>query len=214
MTGFVPATPGTSSGPPPGWYKDPSGAPALRWWDGRQWTAHARPNDPPAPAGQEPGGRHRGSASALDSQASWLAGARQGHPPASTPRPSARSPQAVTESSQSAVAAPGSGACRDRSPASGSPVKYRDPEIRANRGTRGGTLRFRYFNAACYLFTGLIILGLQAKIGWDFKLTLFGIAAIAYSGWVGLTKRSYWYGGISYTIPILAIIFAFFEAKQ
>ncbi|MEX1365516.1 MAG: DUF2510 domain-containing protein [Nannocystaceae bacterium] len=23
---------------PPGWYPDPSGAPAMRWFDGRQWT--------------------------------------------------------------------------------------------------------------------------------------------------------------------------------
>jgi len=214
MTGYVPGAPGTSSGPPPGWYNDPGGAPALRWWDGRQWTANARPYDLPAPAGQEPGGRHRGSASVHDSGASWLAdapaGPSSGITSASRPRP----PEAVTESSQSAVAAPGSGACRDRSPASGSPVKYRDPEIRANRGTRGGTSRFRYFNATCYLVTGLIILGLQAKTGWDFKLTLFGIAAIAYSGWVGLTKRSYWSAGISYTLPILAIIFAFFEATH
>lgn len=69
-------------------------------------------------------------------------------------------------------------------------------------------MKFRYFNAACYLVTGLVLLGLEAKTGWDFKIVLIALAAIAYSAWVGLTKRSYWYGGISYTIPVLAIIYA------
>jgi hypothetical protein len=26
--------------PPPGWYSDPSGSFAWRWWDGRAWTSH------------------------------------------------------------------------------------------------------------------------------------------------------------------------------
>jgi hypothetical protein len=25
---------------PPGWYQDPSGQAALRWWDGYNWTGH------------------------------------------------------------------------------------------------------------------------------------------------------------------------------
>ena len=29
--------------PPPGWYPDPAGLQALRWWDGTQWGAHTRP---------------------------------------------------------------------------------------------------------------------------------------------------------------------------
>ncbi|QWY84735.1 hypothetical protein SEA_YUNGMONEY_49 [Gordonia phage YungMoney] len=29
-----------TSGPPPGWYADPDGAAAQRWWDGREWTEH------------------------------------------------------------------------------------------------------------------------------------------------------------------------------
>ncbi|MFV8317097.1 DUF2510 domain-containing protein [Mycobacterium sp. 23] len=33
---------------PPGWYPDPSGARAWRWWDGRCWTVY-RVADPPAP---------------------------------------------------------------------------------------------------------------------------------------------------------------------
>lgn len=26
-----------------GWYRDPSGAPLDRWWDGGQWTPHTQP---------------------------------------------------------------------------------------------------------------------------------------------------------------------------
>ena len=33
--------------PPSGWYADPSGAHASRWWDGAGWTDHVRP-EPPA----------------------------------------------------------------------------------------------------------------------------------------------------------------------
>lgn len=29
-----------SSGPPPGWYQDPSAQATLRWWDGYRWTGH------------------------------------------------------------------------------------------------------------------------------------------------------------------------------
>jgi hypothetical protein len=71
-------------------------------------------------------------------------------------------------------------------------------------------VKFRTFNAACYLVTGIVLLALEAKVGWDIKLTLIALAAIAYSGWVGLTKRSYWYGSLSYTVPVLAIIYRFF----
>jgi len=31
--------------PPPGWYRDPSGSFAWRWWDGRAWTSHVAPRD-------------------------------------------------------------------------------------------------------------------------------------------------------------------------
>jgi hypothetical protein len=35
----VPAAPQV----PPGWYPDPHGAPAQRWWDGAGWSAHTAP---------------------------------------------------------------------------------------------------------------------------------------------------------------------------
>lgn len=34
---------------PAGWYGDPSGLPAQRWWDGRQWTDHIQPGGAPTP---------------------------------------------------------------------------------------------------------------------------------------------------------------------
>ncbi|WP_203682812.1 DUF2510 domain-containing protein [Actinoplanes siamensis] len=33
----------TSAAQPAGWYADPSGLPAIRWWDGQQWTDHLQP---------------------------------------------------------------------------------------------------------------------------------------------------------------------------
>jgi hypothetical protein len=36
------AQPPSGPYPPPGWYRAPEG-PFERWWDGSQWTAHARP---------------------------------------------------------------------------------------------------------------------------------------------------------------------------
>lgn len=35
--------------PPPGWYPDPAGEKAWRWWDGGRWTEHA--SDPATPNG-------------------------------------------------------------------------------------------------------------------------------------------------------------------
>lgn len=34
-------------GAPPGWYPDPQQPAMLRWWDGRVWTAHRQPPQPP-----------------------------------------------------------------------------------------------------------------------------------------------------------------------
>lgn len=42
-------------GPPPGWYPDPSGQQAWRWWDGYQWTGYASdPVGPPVAAHAAP----------------------------------------------------------------------------------------------------------------------------------------------------------------
>lgn len=42
---------GAPAAPPPGWYPDPYGPLAVRWWDGAQWTAHAQllPEQAPRP---------------------------------------------------------------------------------------------------------------------------------------------------------------------
>ncbi|MFC3381229.1 DUF2510 domain-containing protein [Couchioplanes azureus] len=37
-----------------GWYHDPSGLPAQRWWDGYAWTAHTRPFVAQMPAPTRP----------------------------------------------------------------------------------------------------------------------------------------------------------------
>jgi hypothetical protein len=39
-------------GAPPGWYDDPTGSGAQRWWDGQRWTDHRRGAQAPA---QHPG---------------------------------------------------------------------------------------------------------------------------------------------------------------
>lgn len=41
--------PQPSPAAPAGWYADPSGLPALRWWDGQEWTSHVQPGAVGAP---------------------------------------------------------------------------------------------------------------------------------------------------------------------
>jgi hypothetical protein len=36
--------------PLPGWYRDPSGGPGVRYWDGQDWTIVAPPGTPPPPS--------------------------------------------------------------------------------------------------------------------------------------------------------------------
>jgi hypothetical protein len=54
-----PAAPPVPPGIAPGWYPDPQGLPAQRWWDGTAWSEHSAPfaaSFPPPPAP----GRYRG----------------------------------------------------------------------------------------------------------------------------------------------------------
>jgi hypothetical protein len=44
----------TDQGVPTGWYADPNGNPAQRYWDGEQWTEQTRPQ-PPSPRAAAPG---------------------------------------------------------------------------------------------------------------------------------------------------------------
>jgi Protein of unknown function (DUF2510) len=50
--------PDTPIGPPAGWYPDPAGGQAIRWWDGNGWTVHQAfwaPNVPdPGPTAPRP----------------------------------------------------------------------------------------------------------------------------------------------------------------
>jgi uncharacterized protein YxjI len=41
--------------PPPGWYADPSGQHASRWWDGNSWTEHTQDGPPPGQQQQQQG---------------------------------------------------------------------------------------------------------------------------------------------------------------
>jgi uncharacterized RDD family membrane protein YckC len=40
--GVAPVPAAAAAAPAANWYPDPSGAPVMRWWDGRNWTPHTR----------------------------------------------------------------------------------------------------------------------------------------------------------------------------
>jgi hypothetical protein len=43
-----------TGGTPPGWYPNPTGAPGIRYFDGRDWTAFHRADPPAAPSAPQP----------------------------------------------------------------------------------------------------------------------------------------------------------------
>jgi hypothetical protein len=57
--------------PPAGWYADPSGQPAWRWWAGDQWSGHLAPMALPYPSG---GGSERQVAAFLQTKQARLDG--------------------------------------------------------------------------------------------------------------------------------------------
>jgi membrane protease YdiL (CAAX protease family) len=61
----------TGSSPPPGWYPDPSGQPATRWWDGRAWTPSLLPHAPPT-VGPDVAPEQGPAPPALPARAAWL----------------------------------------------------------------------------------------------------------------------------------------------
>jgi membrane protease YdiL (CAAX protease family) len=62
--------------PPPGWYPDPAGQPAVRWWDGHAWTAYVSPYSAPVP----PAAREGPDGPRIPARAAWwgLAGVAVG----------------------------------------------------------------------------------------------------------------------------------------
>ncbi len=58
---------GDQSQPAPGWYPDPAGQVAVRWWDGRSWTPAVAPYPPPG-SDPTPGAERR----LFPAHAGWL----------------------------------------------------------------------------------------------------------------------------------------------
>lgn len=113
----------TAAGAPPGWYLDPEGLQALRWWDGSQWGPYTQPlpgvmqeSQPPYPDAtasasggydafrQERAGRHRQQSGRQDGTASpsgLAADSRaDSFPAAQLEQPDVDRPQEPQDSSQ------------------------------------------------------------------------------------------------------------------
>ena len=71
------------AGPPPGWYLDPGGLTAVRWWDGTQWGQQTQPlpgrgQEPQIVNPQQPYGQH-------PRQPSFMPNPQYGTPPGQPP---------------------------------------------------------------------------------------------------------------------------------
>lgn len=72
------------------------------------------------------------------------------------------------------------------------------------------SLAARYFNAACYLVSGIFLLVAQATHGGGGAvLFIVAIVAICYGLYVGLTRASYTIAAWTYIVPLVLIILAF-----
>jgi hypothetical protein len=67
----------------------------------------------------------------------------------------------------------------------------------------------RYFNAACYIVSGAVVVGTPAGRS-DTVILLLGILALLYGLYVALTRRTYWVSSFTYIVPVVLICIAIF----